>query len=228
MSGLAVGYTIGGFVLLWSGIKNVSPATVIRNALQGNTSGLLQQGTFLPTSSVTLTGSYGTASQESGLSNTPSNATAASGTRLQNAKAIYTYLRDSGYTNYASAGMVACIDGESSCDPEAVQTPGSSAGGAGLIQWTPATSMTKYGATCHAAGIGNHSTSIDFDNQLQGILEYNDAQGSQYIQMLNNQTTIRSAADVYSQFFERPASQYSDIHPAGLSLAAQVSGLPNG
>jgi len=222
VNGLAFGYIAGGFVLLWSGIKNQSPATVIKDLLSGNLSGLKAEGTLFSTA----TPSIGVSDDSTSSANESSGpgTSAPSGDTKTNAQNIYNYMKESaGYSAYAAAGIVACCYGESGCDPESVGS-----GGAGLIAWTPPSSMQQYGGTCHQAGIGNNSTSTDFDNQLKAIVGYNNAQGSEYISMLNQQTSIQTAADVYSQYFERPAQTDSDVNAAGIALAAEVSGLPNG
>jgi hypothetical protein len=120
-----------------------------------------------------------------------------------------------GYSAVGAAGVCGCIAGESGGDPEAVQFPSDpEAGGAGLIQWTPASSMEQYGATWAAAGIGNNSASVDMQNQMNAILEYNNAQGSSNVAELNAQPEPVTAANFYSQVFERPVVQDSDVRPA--------------
>ena len=51
-------------------------------------------------------------------------------------------------------------------------------------------------------------------NQMNAILEYNNAQGSSDLAELNAQQDPVNAADVYSQLFERPAVTDSDVRPA--------------
>jgi hypothetical protein len=132
---------------------------------------------------------------------------------VQNAKTIYDYLIAHGYSKYAAAGIVACIYGESSLNPEAQGT-----GGWGLIGFTPQTP----GQYSNLVPTGN--ASADMAKQLPAILQYNNG-WSQYLPMLNNATSVQQAADIYSQYFERPAVLYSDVHAQGIAIAQQVSGL---
>lgn len=133
-------------------------------------------------------------------------------TPLDNAKLIYAYLREHGYSSYGAAGVVACIYGESSLNPEAVGT-----GGWGLIGWTP-----QYpGEYADLYPTGN--AEADLQKQLPALLQYNNG-WSQYLPMLNSATSVQQAADIYSQYFERPEYLYSDVHPEGISIAEQVSG----
>lgn len=54
------------------------------------------------------------------------------------------FLFQKGYSAAGAAGVRGCIAGESGGDPEAVQFPsGPESGGAGLIQWTPASSRSS-------------------------------------------------------------------------------------
>jgi uncharacterized protein YukE len=136
-----------------------------------------------------------------------------SGDMMQNAKTIYDYLIKNGYSKYAAAGIVTCIYGESSLDPDKRGD-----GGWGLIGFTP-----QYaGEYANLMPTGN--ASADLAKQLPAILQYNDG-WSQYKPMLNSATSVQQAADIYSQYFERPAALYSDVHQTGLDIARQVSGL---
>lgn len=136
-----------------------------------------------------------------------------SGSMVQNAKTIYDYLIKNGYSKYAAAGIVACIYGESTLSPEAKGT-----GGWGLIGFTP-----QYaGEYANLMPTGN--ASADLAKQLPAILQYNNG-WSQYKPMLNSATSVQQAADIYSQYFERPAVLDSDVHATGIAIAQQVSGL---
>jgi hypothetical protein len=105
-----------------------------------------------------------------------------------NYETVGLFLMQNGYSAVGAAGVCGCIAGESGGDPEAVQFPNDpESGGAGLIQWTPASSMEQYGATCAAADIGNNSVAVDMQNQMNAILEYNNAQGSSNVAELNAQ-----------------------------------------
>ena len=113
-------------------------------------------------------------------------------------------MNDGGYSAAGAAGVAGCIQGESGGSPEATQ--GYAAGGAGLIQWTPETSIYKYGASYG----GNPQA--DFSSQLGAIIRYNNANGN--VAQLNANSNPVSAADYYSQNFERPAVIDSDVRPA--------------
>ena len=138
-----------------------------------------------------------------------------SDTAENNYDTIGLFLLQHGYSAVGAAGVCGCIAGESGGNPEAVEFPSDpESGGAGLIQWTPASSMEQYGGTCAAAGIGNKSVAVDMANQLNAILAYNNAQGTGNVAKLNAQTGPVAAADVYSQNFERPAVLDSDVRPS--------------
>ena len=138
------------------------------------------------------------------------------------------FLFQNGYSAVGAAGVCGCIAGESGGDPEAVQFPSDpESGGAGLIQWTPASSMEQYGGTCAAAGIGNNSVAVDMRNQMNGILAYNNAQGISNVAELNAQTDPVAAADFYSETFERPVVPLSDVRPSvAQSVYAFLTGTP--
>jgi hypothetical protein len=113
-------------------------------------------------------------------------------------------VNEGGYSPAGAAGVAGCIQGESGGSPEATQ--GYSAGGAGLIQWTPESSISNYGASYG----GN--AQVDFSTQLGGIIRYNMSNGD--VAALNANTDPVAAADYYSQHFERPAVLDSDVRPA--------------
>jgi hypothetical protein len=117
-------------------------------------------------------------------------------------------VNDGGYSPAGAAGVAGCISGESAGSPEASQ--GYAAGGAGLIQWTPQSSISGYGGTWG----GNPQA--DFSNQLGAIIRYNAANGN--VAGLNANTDPVAAADYYSQNFERPAVLDSDVR-AGTAIA---------
>lgn len=145
-----------------------------------------------------------------------------------NYETVGLFLVQNGYSAIGAAGVCGCIAGESGGDPEAVQFPSDpESGGAGLIQWTPASSMEQYGGTCAAAGIGNNSAAVDMQNQMNAILAYNNAQGASSVTELNAQTDPVSAADFYSQVFERPVVTDSDVRPSiAQSVYAFLTGAP--
>jgi LysM repeat protein len=145
-----------------------------------------------------------------------------------NYETVGLFLLQNGYSAVGAAGVCGCIAGESGGDPEAVQFPSDpESGGAGLIQWTPASSMEQYGGTCASAGIGNNPVAVDMQNQMNAILAYNNAQGASNVAELNAQTDPVAAADFYSLNFERPAVQFSDVRPSvAQSVYAFLTGTP--
>jgi uncharacterized protein YukE len=134
-------------------------------------------------------------------------------TPTANAKIIYAYLTSHGYSKYAAAGVVACIYGESTLNPESTGT-----GGWGLIGWTP----QQPGEYADLYPTGN--AEADLQKQLPALLKYNNG-WSEYLPGLNSATSVQQAADYYSENFERPLVLLSDVHQEGISIASQVSGL---
>lgn len=134
-------------------------------------------------------------SSSSASSNAPSDAQAVvPGTSQQNYMTIARFLMTHGYTKAAAAGIVGCIAGESSGDPESVGS-----GGGGLIGWTPL-----------RPGLVTGNPTADLMTQLNAILTYNNAY-PQYIPLLNSVSSPIDAADIYSMDFERPAVLHSDV-----------------
>jgi len=123
--------------------------------------------------------------------------------------AIGQYLVDNGYSKAAAAGVASCVDGESGANPESVGD-----GGGGLIGWTPLSSAQPN------SNIITGNVSADMMAQLADILYYNSNEiGASRVAELNSQTDPVSAADFYSQNFEKPAVTDSDVVP---SVAEQV------
>jgi LysM repeat protein len=145
-----------------------------------------------------------------------------------NYETVGLFLFQNGYSASGAAGVCGCIAGESLGNPEAIEDKNDpESGGAGLIQWTPASSMEQYGGTCFAAGIGNNSVAVDMQNQMNAILKYNNAQGTSNVAELNAQTDPVAAADFYSRKFERPAVPLSDVRAAvARSVYAFLTGTP--
>lgn len=189
LSGAAVAYTAVGGLVLYSGVKGATLSDTAKAVLAGNLN-------VTDTEPI----QWGSTSTSGGGSN-PGSVVA--GTASQNYVIIANYLVGNGYSKAAAAGICACIAGESAGSPEAVQDPSNpGAGGEGLIQWTP-------GSSYSVPITGN--ASADLQKQLPMIIAYNDAQGSQYIGMLNQISDPVQAADFYSQYFERPAVTNSDV-----------------
>ena len=126
-----------------------------------------------------------------------------------NLLAIGQFLVGNGYSKAAAAGIASCIDGESEGNPESVGD-----GGGGLIGWTPLSSAQP------SANIVTGNVEQDMLNQLNDILFYNSNEiGQSAVNQLNAISDPVSAADFYSQNFERPAVTDSDVVP---SVAQQI------
>jgi hypothetical protein len=118
-----------------------------------------------------------------------------------------------GYSKAGAAGIAGCVGGESTGNPESVGS-----GGGGLIGWTPLSSIHEYGGT-----IGG-SPSKDLENQFEAILKYNERNDPGSIHKLNSFTNPVSAADFYSQVFERPAVLDSDVRAVVADAVFQALG----
>ena len=185
ISGLYVGVTAVGGVLVWSGWKGTTLAATFKSLLNGNLNAPASE-------SIT-----------SGVGGGPGGSSTNVASGSENYITIAQYLVANGYSNAGAAGVVGCVAGESGGSPEAVEDksdPG--AEGEGLIQWTPGSS---YGVPV----TGN--ATADLDAQLPMIIAYNNAQGSNLVAMLNAITDPVQAADFYSQYFERPQVTDSDV-----------------
>jgi phage-related protein len=155
-----------------------------------------------------LTGNQNNYTQVSGGTGPPGGAT---GSRLANAQQGYQYLLKNlfGGNKTAAAGAVASIDGESLWNPFAQGT-----GGRGLIGWTP------------PGTISNADFSGGMKTQLPAVLRFVTNSGdSGVIAQMFRATTINQAAQEWDHGVERAG--INDVHPAGLALAKQVSGLAN-
>ena len=105
-----------------------------------------------------------------------------------------------GYSKAGAAGIAGCVGGESAGNPES-----EGSGGGGLIGWTPLSAIYQYGGTIG----GNPAT--DLANQFEAIVNYNQYNDPGSIGTLNAFADPVSAADFYSQVFERPAVLHSDV-----------------
>jgi Phage tail lysozyme len=117
-----------------------------------------------------------------------------------NLVALGKFLVAHGYSKAGAAGVAGCVAGESTGNPESEGT-----GGGGLIGWTPLSSIYSYGGT-----IGGNPAS-DLENQFKAILNYNSRNDPFSISRLNSFSNPVSAADFYSQVFERPLVLDSDV-----------------
>jgi Phage tail lysozyme len=200
----AIGYAVAGGLIAYSGIKGATIADTAKAVLSGNL-------TLQDTETIAVENSSG------GTGTNEPSSDAASGDTVQNGTTIYKYLRSAGYTPIQAAGAIASIYGESTWNPEAVGT-----GGAGLIAWTPPSTMSKYGATCHAAGIGNNTTQQDFDNQLPAILSYVSETGvSGAVSLMQGAGSVDQAAEIWGQKVEKYG--IDDVHTQGVDLAVQIA-----
>ena len=87
--------------------------------------------------------------------------------------------------------------------------------------------MEQYGGTCAAAGIATNSVAVDMQNQMNAILKYNNTQGSSNVAELNAQPDPVTAADFYSEVFERPVVKDSDVRASvAQSVYAFLTGTP--
>lgn len=117
--------------------------------------------------------------------------------------AIAQFLQSHGYTRAAAAGMAGDIDGESQGNPESAGM-----GGGGLLGWTPISSASPI------QPIITGNPLRDLNAQLQDILAYNEQQPqAQYLPELNAAPDSKTAGQIYSKDFERPAVLYSDTEP---------------
>lgn len=194
ISGLALAEIAAGLVLAWSGIENQAVGASLQSLISG------KKLTPTPDASPITTG---TTSGGSGAAGPPGTSTA--GDNTHNLIQVGKYMMANGYSRAAAAGIAGCVAGESNGDPEAVGD-----GGNGLIGWTPA-----------KPGIVTGNPTRDLNTQLPLIIEYNNAQGASLIAQLNAIKNPVSAADFYSQKFERPAVTDSDVRP---SIALLVYG----
>lgn len=188
LSPAAVAYAVAGSLIFYSGYKGATLAATAKAVLSGNLAVTGTQPVGTPTVQVgaTSTGSSGGA------------ATAQSGSGSANETAAGKYLVQNGYTPAAAAGIVGCIAGESSGNPENIGDGGTSFG---FIQ--------EHGSQYASLVTGN--ATADLDKQLPAIIAYNNAQGAGLIAMLNSITDPVQAADFYSENFERPAVKDSDV-----------------
>jgi len=162
------------------------------------------------TSSATTSGSQQSTTTSSGGSSASLTSDVksdiASGNNLL---AIGQFLVANGYSKAAAAGIASCVDGESAGNPESVGS-----GGGGLIGWTP------LGSAAPNTNIITGDVAQDMMTQLSDILFYNANEiGQSQVTELNSISDPVSAADFYSQNFERPAVTDSDVRP---SVAEQI------
>lgn len=125
-----------------------------------------------------------------------------------NVTAIVSFLRASGYSDNAVAGIAGNIYQESKGDPESIGM-----GGGGLIGWTPLPS-----------GFVTGSTSADLQTQLSALLTYNNGWSS-YLPALNSAASPAAAADIYVTDFERAGIPAAGTREASAEAVASACGL---
>lgn len=189
--GLALGMIFAGTLFAYAGVKGKSVPAVLSAVVQGKSPATVSQANPITSTAATFATGSG-----SGGSGPPGTATA--GGNTHNLIEVGKYMHANGYSRAAAAGIAGCVAGESGGNPESVGS-----GGNGLIGWTPP-----------KPGIVTGNPTKDLNAQLPLIIEYNNAQGADLIAQLNAISNPVSAADFYSQKFERPAVTDSDVRPA--------------
>ncbi len=120
---------------------------------------------------------------------------------------IARFLENNGYSRAGAAGIAGDIWGESLCNPESVGS-----GGGGIIGWTPL-----------PPGLVTGNPAADLQSQLAAILAYNRVNDNGHLASVRNAVDSVTASRLYSLYFERPASLYSDVYPSvTLSIYAQL------
>lgn len=185
--GLAVGMIGAGSLILYAGIKGKSIPGAVQALVRG-------QSPASAAGAATITG----ATSSGGGSGSAPPGTGTAGSNVHNLIEIGKYMHANGYSRAAAAGIAGCVAGESGGNPESVGS-----GGNGLIGWTPP-----------KPGIVTGNPTRDLNVQLPMIIEYNNAQGAGLIAQLNAISNPVSAADFYSEKFERPLVTNSDVRPS--------------
>jgi len=191
------------------------PASVLNGTYRARHAATGSASTTSSSSSSTGNGGTGvtTTSQSSGSQGSSSTSLNAAVQKDiadgNNLLAVAQYLVENGYSDAAAAGVASCVDGESGGNPESVGS-----GGGGLIGWTP------IGSAAPNANIITGNVEQDMMTQLADLLFYNSNEiGQSLVSQLNGITDPVSAADFYSQNFEKPAVTDSDVVP---SVAEQI------
>jgi phage-related protein len=123
-----------------------------------------------------------------GNSQLPTGSSSAVGDLPANWQAIANFLAGNGFSRFAAAGVAGNIMAESGGSPEILEIGGG--GGGGLIQWTP---YPRSYIT------GNYQA--DLMTQLNAILSWGGGPGQ-----VNQATSASNAAQIYQDYYERPAS----------------------
>lgn len=167
------------------------------------------------------TGLYG-----SYYGSTSSSSRALSASEMQvNAKYIFSYLSNEGWSVNAIMALLGNMQAESSLNPGRWQSDdvGNTSLGYGLVQWTPS---TKYSNWCSEQGLNDPS---EMDNNLKRIL-YELENNIQWIATnsynfsfkefsTSSNKTIRALAKAFLLCYERPADQSESVQNYRADLA---------
>jgi hypothetical protein len=123
----------------------------------------------------------------------PGGSSGAVGSLPENWKAIAQFLSTHGFSKFAAAGVAGNIDAESGGNPEILEIGGG--GGGGLIQWTP-----------YPPGYITGNAQADLMTQLNAILSWGGGPG-----LVNRATSASNAAQIYQDYYERPANLTSSL-----------------
>jgi hypothetical protein len=128
----------------------------------------------------------------------PESGTVSGGYYLANLVGIAEYLMSNGFSRAAAAGIAGTIAGESAGNPAS-----HGSGGAGLMGWTPPSSAKP-------TALSDTPAVSTWNDQLTDMLYYLHNEGGNLatLQAESNPTT---AADLFSQQWERPAVTDSDV-----------------
>ena len=143
-----------------------------------------------------------------------------------NARYIYSYLIDKGWSLNAICGMLGNLQAESSMNPGRWQSNdvGNTSLGYGLVQWTPSTKYTEWanaqGFTDYSEMDSNLARIIyEVENNLQWISTY--AYDLSFAEFTTSELPVSLLAKAFLLNYERPADQSESVqeYRATLSLA---------
>jgi hypothetical protein len=214
VKGVAAASVGAGVLLVFAGIEGKSVLSTLQGLVQGKPPSTAASANQISVPSVAaIENDTGSSVDLSGGSEPTQNL---SSSGVANCISVGQYMMQNGYNRAGAAGIAGCVYGESGGNPESVQNgkdgdPSSNpSGGGGLIQWTP---ISAY------PGLVTGNAAADFKTQLQAIIAYNNGQGSALTGVMKSGfTDPLSAADYYSQKFERPAVTNSDVNAAVATL----------
>lgn len=141
-----------------------------------------------------------------------------------NAKYIYSYLHNAGWSDNAIAGLLGNLQAESTMNPGRWQSEavGNVSMGYGLVQWTPSTKYTEW---CSNQGLSDPS---EMDSNLKRIL-YELENNIQWIatssynfsfkEFSTSTKTVSELAKSFLLNYERPADQSESVQSYRAELA---------